>query len=89
MKENKIGGIPIVDKDHRLAGILTNRELRFETDKRKLVREAMKKENLVTAPGGKGKKKAEKILKGERSFMVAKQTGKGNLSSQRSWKMLH
>ncbi len=35
MKENKIGGIPIVTADHKLAGILTNRDLRFENDKRK------------------------------------------------------
>ena len=33
MKENKIGGIPIVESDNKLAGILTNRDLRFETDK--------------------------------------------------------
>ena len=32
MKENKIGGIPITDKNKKLVGILTNRDLRFETD---------------------------------------------------------
>jgi IMP dehydrogenase len=35
MKENKIGGIPIVDQEQRLVGILTNRDLRFETNKKK------------------------------------------------------
>ncbi len=62
MKENKIGGIPIVDKSNILVGILTNRDLRFETDKKKKVSEAMTKENLITAPDGTDLKKAEKIL---------------------------
>lgn len=62
MKENKIGGIPIVDKSQKLVGILTNRDLRFEDDKRRKVKEVMTKENLVTAPEGTDLKKAEKIL---------------------------
>ena len=62
MKENKIGGIPIVDKNNTLVGILTNRDLRFETDKKKKVSEIMTKENLITAPDGTDLKKAETIL---------------------------
>ena len=62
MKENKIGGIPIVDKNNILVGILTNRDLRFETDKKKKVSEVMTKENLITAPDGTNLKKAETIL---------------------------
>jgi IMP dehydrogenase len=62
MKDNKIGGIPIVDAQNKLAGILTNRDLRFENDKRKKVSEVMTKDNLVTAPEGTDLKKAEKIL---------------------------
>ncbi|MFT4153411.1 IMP dehydrogenase [Parafilimonas sp.] len=62
MKENKIGGIPIVDKNNFLVGILTNRDLRFETDKKRNVSEAMTKENLITAPDGTDLKKAETIL---------------------------
>ncbi len=62
MKENKIGGIPIVDNNNKLAGVLTNRDLRFETDKHKKVKEVMTKENLITAPEGTDLKKAEKIL---------------------------
>jgi IMP dehydrogenase len=62
MKENKIGGIPIVDNNERLVGILTNRDLRFEVDKRKKVSEVMTRENLITAPEGTDLKKAEKIL---------------------------
>ncbi len=41
MKENKIGGIPIVDHDNKLVGILTNRDLRFEDDKKRKVQEVM------------------------------------------------
>jgi len=63
MRENKIGGIPIVDNAHKLVGILTNRDLRFETDKQRKVQEVMTKENLITAPEGTDLKKAEKILR--------------------------
>ncbi len=63
MKENKIGGIPIVDKTNKLVGILTNRDLRFETDRKRKVSEVMTKDNLVIAPEGTDLKKAEKILR--------------------------
>ena len=63
MKENKIGGIPIVEKTNKLVGILTNRDLRFETDRKRKVSEVMTKENLVIAPEGTDLKKAEKILR--------------------------
>jgi IMP dehydrogenase len=62
MGENKIGGIPIVDGGGKLAGILTNRDLRFEQDMNRPVSEVMTKENLVTAPEGTDLKGAEKIL---------------------------
>jgi len=48
MKEFKIGGIPVVDNDQTLIGIVTNRDLRFETDMNRLVTEVMTHENLVT-----------------------------------------
>jgi IMP dehydrogenase len=63
MRENKIGGIPIVDKNGRLVGILTNRDLRFEDDVNRKVSELMTKENLITAPEGTDLKKAEAILR--------------------------
>ena len=63
MKENKIGGIPIIDNNRKLVGILTNRDLRFETDKRIRVKEVMTSEHLITAPQGTDMKKAEKILR--------------------------
>lgn len=64
MKDNKIGGIPIVDENKMLVGILTNRDLRFESDnKSRKVSEVMTKENLIIAPEGTDLKKAEKILR--------------------------
>jgi len=66
MKENKIGGIPIVDNNKILVGILTNRDLRFEVNNRRKVSEVMTRENLVTAPEGTDLKKAEKILQKHR-----------------------
>jgi inosine-5''-monophosphate dehydrogenase len=62
MKENKIGGIPIVDNNNKLVGILTNRDLRFENNTKRRVSEVMTSENLITAPEGTDLKKAEKIL---------------------------
>ena len=63
MKENKIGGIPIVDNQHKLVGILTNRDLRFETSYKDKVSTVMTKDNLITAPEGTDLKKAELIFK--------------------------
>ncbi len=63
MKENKIGGIPIIDKTDKLIGILTNRDLRFETRLDAKVSELMTKETLVTAPEGTDLVAAEEILK--------------------------
>ena len=48
MKEYKIGGIPVVDDNNHLVGIVTNRDLRFQRDMTKLIDEVMTKENLVT-----------------------------------------
>ncbi|MBX3257241.1 MAG: IMP dehydrogenase [Chitinophagaceae bacterium] len=62
MRENKIGGIPVIDNHKKLVGILTNRDLRFETSVTKKISEVMTKENLITAPEGTDLKKAKKIL---------------------------
>lgn len=48
MKENKIGGIPVVDGNKKLVGIITNRDLRFEKRYDKPVKEVMTKENIIT-----------------------------------------
>ena len=52
MKENKIGGIPVVDEKGRLIGIVTNRDLRFIDNPKTLIEEVMTKENLITAVKG-------------------------------------
>lgn len=62
MRSFKIGGIPVVDKSHKLVGILTNRDLRFETNLERKVSEVMTKENLITAPEGTNLQQAEQIL---------------------------
>lgn len=48
MKENRIGGIPVIDDEHRLIGIVTNRDLRFQKDMSLAVSEVMTSENLIT-----------------------------------------
>jgi IMP dehydrogenase len=48
MKEYKIGGIPVVDGQHKLVGIVTNRDLRFEHEMGRLIMEVMTKENIIT-----------------------------------------
>lgn len=63
MRENKIGGIPVVDKNQKLVGILTNRDLRFEDNMKRKVTEVMTSENLIIAPEGTDMKKAEAILR--------------------------
>jgi len=63
MKENKIRGIPIVDHGGKLVGILTNRDLRFETDYKQKVSSVMTSQNLIIAPEGTDLKKAELIFK--------------------------
>lgn len=62
MRHFRIGGIPIVDKSGKLIGILTNRDLRFENDATKSVRQVMTSENLITAPIGTDLEKAKGIL---------------------------
>ncbi len=66
MKKYKIGGIPIINEDRHLVGILTNRDLRFETDFSKSVEDLMTKENLITAPEGTTLVQARDILQGHK-----------------------
>ena len=62
MKEYKISGLPIVDKDGNLKGIITNRDLKYREDFSMKVTEIMTKENLVTAPVGTTLEEAKSIL---------------------------
>lgn len=62
MRENKIGGIPVVDKEGKLIGIVTNRDLRFEKGMKRPVKEIMTKDNIITATAEVGLVEAEEIL---------------------------
>jgi len=62
MKEYSIGGIPIVDKEKKLIGIVTNRDLRFENENKKPLSQIMSKKSLVTGHEGISMKEAEMIL---------------------------
>jgi IMP dehydrogenase len=62
MATYKISGVPVVDKNDKLVGILTNRDLRFEKDYSKKVKEVMTKAPLVTAKEGITLEEAEQIL---------------------------
>jgi IMP dehydrogenase len=66
MDEANVSGIPIVHKDHTLAGILTRRDLRFLEDPDRPVSEVMTRENLVTAVGNVTLEEAERILTAKR-----------------------
>jgi len=62
MEKYKIGGIPIIDKNGFLEGIVTNRDLRFEKNKERPITEVMTSENLVTVNKGISLDDAEEIL---------------------------
>jgi IMP dehydrogenase len=62
MNKYRISGIPVVDEQRKLIGIITNRDLRFEPDEDQHVSDIMTKENLVTAPLGTTLEQAQRIL---------------------------
>lgn len=62
MRRYKISGLPVVEEDGSLLGIVTNRDLKYRTNKSQLVSEIMTKENLVTAPVGITLDEAKEIL---------------------------
>lgn len=63
MREFSISGVPIIDADGRLVGILTNRDLVFETNLEQRVADVMVSEGLITAPVGTSLEGAEEILR--------------------------
>ncbi len=63
MARYKISGVPIVDEEGKLIGIITNRDIKFEGDMTKKIEDAMTKENLVTAREGIDLVEAQQILK--------------------------
>ncbi len=62
MKENGIGGIPVIDENRILMGIVTNRDLRFEKNMNRPIREVMTTENIISTIDGTDLSKAEDIL---------------------------
>ena len=62
MGKFRISGVPITDDDGKLVGIITNRDLKFEEDYKRPIKECMTSENLITAPVGITLDEAKKIL---------------------------
>ena len=79
MARFSIGGIPVVDADHRLVGIVTNRDLRFQEDNSVLLREMMTYEDLITAPIGTTLEQAEAILQAHKIEKLPVVDATGNL----------
>ncbi|MBT3608508.1 MAG: CBS domain-containing protein, partial [Candidatus Marinimicrobia bacterium] len=77
MAQFKISGLPVVDDD-RLVGILTNRDIRFETDNSLNVSDRMTSENLITVPTGTSLDKSKEILQKHRieKLLVVNKDGK-------------
>ena len=62
MTQNRISGIPVTDRDGKLVGILTNRDVRFAENPKQPVRELMTTENLAVVPLGTGQEDAQRLL---------------------------
>jgi IMP dehydrogenase len=78
MKKHNISGLPIV-KNSKLVGILTNRDIRFETNLNQLISDVMTKGSLVTAPAGISIEKAKKLLHKNRIEKLLVVDSKGHL----------
>lgn len=86
MREFKIGGIPVIDGDGKLIGIITNRDLRFQKDMSVPVEKIMTKENLITAQEGITLDKAESILKQYKIEKLPVVSKKGKLTGLITYK---
>jgi IMP dehydrogenase len=86
MKEFKIGGIPIINKNQQLLGILTNRDIRFQKDLKLKVKTVMTTANLITAPAGTDLKKAELILQKHKIEKLPVVDKKGKLTGLITYK---
>jgi len=79
MEEYHIGGIPVVDDDRKLVGIVTNRDLRFETDHSRAIDDVMTKENLVTTSQSTDLEEAARILQRHKIEKLPVVDGEGRL----------
>jgi len=89
MSRFSISGVPIVDDEERLVGIITNRDLQFERDLDRTLRDAMTKNNLVTAPEGTTLDEAERILAKHRIEKLPVVTKAGKLMGLITVKDIH
>lgn len=83
-----IGGIPVVDAENRLAGIVTNRDLRFQRDGAVQLQSMMTKGNLITAPVGTTLEQAEQILQEHKIEKLPVVDRNGNLKGLITFKDL-
>lgn len=79
MSEYHIGGIPVVDDDRRLVGIVTNRDLRFQRDMKRPIDEVMTKENIVTTTQSTDLEQAAAILQEHKIEKLPVVDGEGKL----------
>lgn len=86
MREFKIGGIPVVDGNGKLVGIITNRDLRFLKDMSIPIEDIMTKENLITAPEGITLEKAELLLQNYKIEKLPIVNKKGKLTGLVTYK---
>jgi IMP dehydrogenase len=78
MEKYRISGVPITDNG-KLVGIITNRDIRFETDFTRKIRDVMTSENLITAPEGTNLEQAQEILRKYKIEKLPIVDNKGNL----------
>jgi IMP dehydrogenase len=86
MREFKIGGIPVIDGNGKLVGIITNRDLRFQKDMSIPIEKIMTKENLITAPEGITLEKAEVLLQSYKIEKLPIVNKKGKLTGLVTYK---
>ena len=80
MKENHIGGIPVTDGTRRLVGIVTNRDVRFQTDMSVPIRDVMTSEGLVTIPATRTDRDyAKQVLQEHKVEKLPVVDGQGNI----------
>jgi IMP dehydrogenase len=89
MSRFKISGVPIVDRDGKLVGILTNRDLQFQRSLDRPLRDVMTSEGLVTAPAGTTLDEAERILGDHRIEKLPVVDGEGTLCGLITVKDIH